>query len=129
MKNLLSFTEWVVESISYFKNKSTVDSYSDVRDFWRNLLGEDNEDNQKLQIKAFDTAKIYKIDIDKIIPNQDYIDNNTVQKYSNAESIDLPKGIKFKNGYVVVFDGHHRIIAQILSGKKIINMKILKANF
>ena len=131
MRNLPLYEEWIDENdlklSSVFKQKMTSDSYLDMKDFWRSELGYDEEDNLNLKVKAFDKAKTLSINIDKIVPNQDYLNSDTVNLYSNNKKNEIPTGVQFKNGKVIVFDGHHRIASQILKGDKAINMKILKS--
>jgi hypothetical protein len=133
MRNLVTYESWLneenLEKTKVFKQKQTTDTYLDMRDYWRSVLGEDDEDNQKLKRQMFGGAKTYSVDISKIVPNQDYLKPETIQQYVNQGMGRLPQGVKFKNGLVVVFDGHHRIAAQILKGEKTIPMQILKANF
>ena len=133
MRNLPSYEFWLneenLEKTNVFKQKQTTDTHLDMRDYWRSVLGEDDEDNQKLKRQMFGGAKTYQVDIAKIVPNQDYLKPETIQQYVNQGMGKLPQGVKFKNGLVVVFDGHHRIAAQILKGQKAIPMQILKANF
>ena len=131
MRNLPLYEEWIDENdlklSSVFKQKMTSDSYLDMKDFWRSELGYDEEDNLNLKVKAFDKAKTLSINIDKIVPNQDYLNSDTVNLYSNNKKNEIPTGVQFKNGKVIVFDGHHRIASQILKGDKAINMKIIKS--
>ena len=131
MRNLPLYEEWIDENdlklSSVFKQKMTGDSYLDMKDFWRSELGYDEEDNLNLKVKAFDKAKTLSINIDKIVPNQDYLNSDTVNLYSNNKKNEIPTGVQFKNGKVIVFDGHHRIASQILKGDKAINMKIIKS--
>lgn len=133
MNNLLTYEEFLNEEnlakTGIFKQKQTTDTHLDMRDYWRSVLGEDDEDNQKLKVRMFNRAKTYNVDITKIVPNQDYLKPETIQKYVNQGIGKLPQGVEFNNGLVVVFDGHHRIAAQIMKGQKIIPMQILKANF
>jgi hypothetical protein len=133
MKNLQTYENWLNEEnlakTGIFKQKQTTDTHLDMRDYWRSVLGEDDEDNQKLKDRMFNRAKTHNVDITKIVPNQDYLKPETIQKYVNQGIGKLPQGVEFNNGLVVVFDGHHRIAAQIMKGQKIIPMQILKANF
>ncbi len=133
MRNLPKYEDWLNEEqltkSNIFKQKQTTDTYLDMRDYWRSALGEDDEGNENLKKQMFGKAKTYQIDINKIVPNQDYLKPETIQKYANQGMDRLPQGVKFKNGLVVVYDGHHRIAAQILKGEKTIPMQILKANF
>jgi hypothetical protein len=131
MKEIALYEEWVNEDdiSKVFKQKSTGDTYLDMRDFWRAELGEDDEDNVESKKRMFDRAKTYSISVNKIVPNQDYLNSETILDYIEKGSSELPSGVKFKNGLVVVFDGHHRIAAQISKGQSSIQMKILKANF
>jgi hypothetical protein len=132
MRNLPIYEDWLNEDnmklLNVFKQKMTTDSYLDMKDFWRSELGYDEEDNVNLKIKAFDKAKTLPIDINKIVPNQDYLNSTTVNLYSKSKKMEMPTGVQFKNGTVIVFDGHHRIASQIIKGLKTVPMKILKAN-
>jgi len=126
------YNKWLSESkldpSKAFKRKSTVDSYLNMRDFWRSELGEQDEENNYLKKKMFlNRGKIDSINVDSIIPNQDYLDADQVEKYKSGDSSEVPLGVKFLDGSVIVYDGHHRIAAQILKGSKAVNMKILKA--
>ena len=132
MKNLSTYEDWLNEAninpSKIFKRKSTTDSYLNMRDFWRSELGEDHENDVKLKQKMFERAKTFSVNIDSIIPNQDYLDSRHIEKYTREDLKKVPEGVKFLDGTVVVFDGHHRIAAQIMKGVQIIEMKILKAN-
>ena len=131
MKNLVKYEDWLNESnvdpSKIFRRKPTTDSYLNMRDFWRAELGEDHENDIKLKQKMFVGAKMFSVNINSIIPNQDYLDSDQIEKYASEDLKKAPEGVKFIDGTVVVFDGHHRIAAQILKGAKAINMKILKA--
>lgn len=133
MKNLPLYEDWLFEDnlakANVFKQKMTGDTHLDMRDFWRKALGEDDEENVKLKKQMFGGAKTFSVDINKIVPNQDYLKPATIQDYVDKGMGKLPMGVKFKNGLVVIFDGHHRIAAQILKGQKAIPMQILKADF
>jgi hypothetical protein len=108
-----------------FRNQSSVDSYLDMRDFFRKQLGEENESNTAKQLQLFDNAKKMLVDVTDIIPNQDYLDTEVISKYQISKN-KLPLGVMFKE-YVVIFDGHHRIAADIQNGSTKIEMLILKA--
>ena len=131
MRNLPLYENWLNEDntklLNVFKQKMTTDSYLDMKNFWRSELGYDEEDNLNLKVKAFDKSKTLSIDINQIVPNQDYLNSITVNLYSKNKKTEIPTGVQFKNGNVIVFDGHHRIASQIINGDKSINMKILKA--
>lgn len=121
LKSLLKENEY----LSVFKKKPSVDSYLDMRDFFREKLGEENESNTTKQIQLFDNAKKVLVDVNDIVPNQDYLDPDVVSKYQTTKN-KLPLGVMFKD-YVVIFDGHHRIAADIQNGSTKIEMLILKA--
>ena len=131
MINLPLYEEWIAEDgmtlSSIFKQKMTSDSYLDMKDFWRAELGYDDEDNVNLKINSFGKAKTLSVNVDKIVPNQDYLNSDTINLYSKNKKNEIPTGVQFKNGKVIIFDGHHRIASQIINGDKSINMKILKA--
>ncbi len=131
MKNLINYEDWLNESnvdpSKIFRRKATTDSYLNMRDFWRAELGEKDEENQDLKKKMFGGAKMFSVSVNAIIPNQDYLDSDQIEKYASEDLKKAPEGVKFIDGTVVVFDGHHRIAAQILKGAKAVNMKILKA--
>jgi hypothetical protein len=128
MKYVKSYESFLNESLdlsSVFKRKSTTDSYLDMRDFFRAKLGERYEDDTDKKKKLFDKAKEVTVSIDNIIPNQDYLNKDTVSSYQKLQS-KLPLGVMFGKD-VVIFDGHHRIAADILNGATEIKMLILKA--
>ena len=131
MINLPLYEEWIAEDgmklSSIFKQKMTSDSYLDMKDFWRAELGYDDEDNVNIKINSFGKAKTLSVNVDKIVPNQDYLNSDTINLYSKNKKNEIPTGVQFKNGKVIIFDGHHRIASQIINGDKSINMKILKA--
>lgn len=107
-----------------FKNKMTGDSYSDVRDFFRHELGEMNEENMVKKLALFNNAKIENIQLSKIVPNQEYLNEEKVNEYRKNMGNKIPLAIKFRD-YVVLFDGHHKVAAAILNGDKQMKMKIL----
>ena len=58
MKNLINYEDWLNESnvdpAKIFRRKPTVDSYLNMRDFWRAELGEDHEEEIKLKQRPED---------------------------------------------------------------------------
>ena len=118
-----------LESRKIFINKQTANSYLDTRNFWRSELGEENEGDMTMKKVLFDKAELYKADINSIIPNQDYLNMDMVKKYMSGENNFVPLGILFDSGNIVLFDGHHRVAADILKGKSTITIKVLKADF
>ena len=128
MKHIKTFENFLSESVdvlSVFKRKSTTDSYLDMRDFFRSKLGERDEDDVNKKRKLFDKAKEITVDINNIIPNQDYLNTDKVSAYKGTQS-KLPLGVMFGKD-VVIFDGHHRIAAEIINGAKEIKILILKS--
>jgi hypothetical protein len=139
MKHIKLFEDWKVSEgfkydysideslniVSIFKKKQTVDSYLDMRDFFREKLGEKYEEDIKKKKKLFDKAKEETINVNHIIPNQEYLNKEIITKYQLTQD-KLPLGVMFGND-VVLFDGHHRIAAEILNGAKEIKMLIIKA--
>ena len=123
----LKYNEFLNESLdpsSVFKKNQTVDSHLDLRDFFREKLGEKDEDNKEKKTKLFDKAKEVTVNINNIIPNQDYLDQDQVSKYRKIKG-ELPLGVMFGKD-VILFDGHHRVAAEILNGTKQIKMLVLK---
>ena len=82
LKNLLKENEY----LSVFKQKPSVDSYLDMRDFFRGKLGEDNESNTAKQTQLFDNAKKMLVDVNDIVPNHDYLDPVVVSKYQTSKN-------------------------------------------
>jgi hypothetical protein len=125
VKTFESFLNESADLSSIFKKKSTVDTYLDMRDFFRDKLGETYEDDIDKKTKLFDKAKEIEVDVNDIVPNQDYLNKEVVSKYQVSQN-KLPLGVMFGKD-VVLFDGHHRVAADILNGAKKIKMLILKA--
>ena len=130
MKHIKSYEEFLKENQldkeNIFKRKPTIDTYLDMRDFFRSKLGDDY-DNIAKQEKLFDTAKTQTINVNDIIPNQDYLSMDRVRRNQSMASNKKPLGVKFSDGSVVLFDGHHRIASEIIKGAKEVKMKILNA--
>ena len=128
MKHLHTFEDFLFESLditNVFKKKQTSDSYLDMRDFFREKLGEEGEEDEKKEQKLFDKAKEMIVNVNNIIPNQEYLNKEVVSKYQSSQD-KLPLGVMFGND-VVLFDGHYRVAAAILNKAKEIKMLILKA--
>ena len=130
MKHIKSYEEFLKENQldkeNIFKRKPTIDTYLDMRDFFRSKLGDDY-DNIAKQEKLFDTAKTQTINVNDIIPNQDYLSMDRVRRNQSMASNKKPLGVKFSDGSVVLFDGHHRIASEIIKGANEVKMKILNA--
>ena len=124
VKTFESFLNESINSLSVFKKKQTVNTYLDMRDFFREKLGEEHEDNLDKKKKLFDKAKEIEVDVNNIISNQDYLNKEVVSKYQMSQN-KLPLGVMFGKD-VVIFDGHHRVAADILNGRTKIKMLILK---
>ena len=124
VKTYESYLNESINSLSVFKKKQTVNSYLDIRDFFRDKLGEEHEDNLDKKRKLFDKAKEIEVDVNNIIPNQDYLNKEVVSKYQMSQN-KLPLGVMFGKD-VVIFDGHHRVAANILNGDTKIKMLIIK---
>ena len=130
MKHIQLYEEFLRENQldkeMIFKQKQTMDTYLDMRDFFRSKLG-DLHDNVKKQEKLFDKAKTQTIRVDAIIPNQDYLRMDQVHRNQTKTLTKKPLGVKFPDGRVILFDGHHRIAGEILKGTQEVEMKILNA--
>ena len=123
-----TYNEFLNESLdpsSIFKKKQTGDSYLDILDFFRKNLGELDADNKEKKRKLFDKAKEVIVNVDNIIPNQDYLNKDQVTKYQKTKG-ELPLGVMIGKD-VILFDGHHRVAAEILNGTKQIKMLVLKS--
>ena len=130
MKHNKSYEEFLKENQldkeNIFKRKTTIDTYLDMRDFFRSKLGDDY-DNIAKQEKLFDKAKTQTINVNDIIPNQDYLSMDQVRRNQTIALNKKPLGVKFSDGSVVLFDGHHRVAAEIAKGAKEVKMKVLNA--
>ena len=130
MKQVKLFEEFISENQldkeNIFKQKQTLDTYLAMRDFFRSKLG-DLHDNVKKQEKLFDKAKTQTISVDDIIPNQDYLKMDQVRRNIDKPLEKKPLGVKFADGNVILFDGHHRIAGEILKGITEVEIKILDA--
>ena len=81
MKHLHTFEDFLFESLditNVFKKKQTSDSYLDMRDFFREKLGEEGEEDEKKKQKLFDKAKEMIVNVNNIIPNQEYLNKEVV---------------------------------------------------
>lgn len=129
MKHIKLYEEFLIENQldkeMIFKRKQTMDTYLDMRDFFMSKLGDDF-DNITKQEKLFDKAKTQTINVNDIIPNQDYLRMDQVRKYQN-KTLKKPLGVKFPDGSVILFDGHHRIASEIIKGAQEVEMRILNA--
>lgn len=98
-------------------------------------------------IKRFDVKEKYQVPLDKrknlwegvkstnikienIVPSQDYLNPDIVKKYLKEENKEIPLGISIKgkdweSNKIILFDGHHRVAADILKGKKEIPIKLI----
>lgn len=130
MKRIKLYEEFLAENQldneNIFKQKQTMDTYLDMRDFFMSKLG-DEFDNITKQEKLFNKAKTQTISVNQIVPNQDYLRMDQVRKNQTKTQSKKPLGVKFPDGKVVLFDGHHRIAAEITKGAKEVEMKILNA--
>lgn len=130
MKRIKLYEEFLAENQldneNIFKQKQTMDTYLDMRDFFMSKLG-DEFDNITKQEKLFDKAKTQTISVNQIVPNQDYLRMDQVRKNQTKTLTKKPLGVKFPDGKVVLFDGHHRIAAEITKDAKEVEMKILNA--
>ena len=102
VKTFESFLNESINSLSVFKKKQTVNTYLDMRDFFREKLGEEHEDNLDKKKKLFDKAKEIEVDVNNIISNQDYLNKEVVSKYQMSQN-KLPLGVMFGKD-VVIFD-------------------------
>jgi hypothetical protein len=96
-------------------------------DFFRKHLGDD-WDNPKKQESLFRNAKTQIINADNIVPNQDYLRMDQVQRNLNKPLKKEPLGVRFPDSRVILYDGHHRVAAEILKGNTQIRMKIINSN-
>jgi hypothetical protein len=130
IKHIKLYEEFLIENQldneMIFKHKQTMDTYLDMRDFFRSKLG-DEYDNVAKQEKLFDKAKTQTIKVDAIIPNQDYLRMDQVRRNQTKTLKKKPLGVKFPDGNVILFDGHHRIAGEIIKGTQEVEMKILNA--
>lgn len=128
MSHIKTYESFLNESLdlsAIFKKKQTTDSYLDMRDFFRKRLGERDEENLEKRKGLFDKAKETTVSVNNIIPNQDYLNKDVISKYQKSQSKPA-LGVMFGKD-VVLFDGHHRVAADILNGATEIKMLILKA--
>lgn len=120
--------ESISEMSKIFKNKMTVDSYLDIKNFWRKTIGEENQDNRSMKKDLFrKKGKMETIRIDNIIPNQDYLNSDKVEEFRKNPPNSLPMGVAMPYG-VILYDGHHRTATKILNKEKYIDMLILYNN-
>jgi len=128
MKHVKLFEEFLNEKHispdTIFKRKATADSYLDILDYWREHIGFDNENNKEMKSKAFKNAKVEIVDINKIIPNQDYLKPKTIKKYQDSKNHEPAEVVKIGQDYIL-FDGHHRIAVAILNGETKVKLKVL----
>jgi len=110
-----------------FLQRANIDSHYDMVDFFRSHL-DDSWDNPKKQESLFRNAKTQIIHTDSIVPNQDYLRMDQVQRNLNKPLRKEPLGVQFPDGRVILHDGHHRVAAEILKGNTQIRMKIINSN-
>lgn len=122
-----------------FKNSVREDTKKDLTKFFLQAFNK----KEKYQIpldsrsKLWNEGKIENVKIEDIVPSQDYLNKDVIEeKLKNKDKNEEPLGISLyfnnpdnnkieKNKKVILFDGHHRIAADILEGKKEIKMKLI----
>lgn len=68
-------------------------------------------------------SKVKTVDLGDLIATQDIVDPKTVKEYLNGTAKGfgagkLPVVLKAKDGKLYISDGHHRLTAQVLAGRK-----------
>lgn len=66
-----------------------------------------------------------RIEINKLISNQEYIDKDTLEHKIKGYSFTMPHVLEFKNE-LILMDGNHTVIAKLLRGQKDIYCLYLK---
>lgn len=107
-----------------FLQRANIDSHYDMVDFFRSHLGDD-WDNPKKQEDLFKNVRTQIISTKNIVPNQDYLRMDQVHKNLTKPLRKEPLGVRFPEGRVILYDGHHRVAGEILKGNTRIPMKIL----
>ena len=107
-----------------FLQRANIDSHYDMVDFFRSHLGDD-WDNPKKQESLFKNAKKQIVSTNNIVPNQDYLRIDQVHRNLTKPLRKEPLGVRFPDGRVILYDGHHRVAGEILKGNTQIPMKII----
>jgi hypothetical protein len=69
------------------------------------------------------------VSIKDIQITQPNIQSNKVKKMIDSRTkTPVINAVKYKNGDIVIFDGHHRLVAKWAKGKKAIKLNIVKIN-
>jgi hypothetical protein len=128
MKPVKLFEEFLLENQlqdqDIFLQRANIDSHYEMVDFFRQRLGDD-WDNPKKQESLFQNARTQIITTKNIVPNQDYLRMDQVQRNLNKPLKKEPLGVRFPDSRVILYDGHHRVAGEILKGNTQIPMKII----
>lgn len=95
-----------------------------------------NNDIYDINLKNVDVAmeklaKPASVDVKNIYPVQTYLNKETVVDYmTNPQRKSAERGLgitgyRLPNGKVILDDGHHRVAAAILKGKKSVNVNVV----
>ncbi len=77
--------------------------------------------------KNIDNAIIKELDVSKITITQPNIQSNKVKKMlEEFNKTPMLNAVQFKDGKIVIYDGHHRLTSAYLLGKKKIKVNLVK---
>jgi len=82
-----------------------------------------NEVNQA----DIDAAPVERVAFSRLerTPDQDVVSRETIAKYIRDPGTTYPVVLRYPNGRHVIFDGHHRLIAQALMGHTSAKVKVI----
>lgn len=121
----------IISPTSIFKNSYKSKTAQDLTKFITYKFGVKEKYQVNLdKIKnLWDNSKVEEINIENIIPSQNYINKTQLKKYINEEenSSDKIYGIRANENSdkVILWNGHHRVASSILKGDKNIKMNII----
>lgn len=121
----------IISPTSIFKNSYKSKTAQDLTKFITYKFGvkEKYQVNLNKIKNLWDNSKVEEINIENIIPSQNYINKTQLKKYINEEenSSDKIYGIRANENSdkVILWNGHHRVASSILKGDKNIKMNII----
>ena len=118
----------IIHPDKIFHNKVKQQTIEDLTSFFKKKLKVGKEQNIPLEKRKdlWDGSRIKDVEVKNIVPCQDYINNDVLNKYIKDRGGDIPLGVKVpKSKKVILFDGHHRVASDILNGEKISKMDLV----
>lgn len=117
-----------------FKMPLTSKTKKDITDFFIKRFGVKEAYQVPLsqRNKLWDEGEIKNVSVNDIVPSQSFLDRDIVKQKLKNSSNEVPLGISlsFKDGKsdkIILYDGHHRVAADILRGKKTLPIKVISS--